>query len=71
MTWQDLQDLLPPQARHLLAACRAMAARSRGDSGEVGIVGLVIIAAGLAAIALIVVAAIKAKTHSWISQIPG
>ena len=69
MTWRDG---LPLPVQQVLMACEAAAARMRrNDRGEIGIVGAAIIAAGLALAALVLVAAIKSKTHSWISQIPG
>jgi hypothetical protein len=68
MTWRDM---LPLPAQQILTACEAAADRTRNDRGEIGIVGAAIIAGGLALLALALVAAIKSKTHSWISQIPG
>jgi hypothetical protein len=64
------QDLLPPQARYLLA--RLQASHWPGDDrGEVGIVGTVIMVVGFAIAAALLVAAVKGKLAAWITQIPG
>jgi hypothetical protein len=71
MNWQDL---LPPEARYLISCCRAMARRMRGDDGEkgeIGIIGAIIMVVGFAVAAGLLVAAVKGKLNSWISQIPG
>jgi hypothetical protein len=65
------QDLLPPQARYLLARLQASRRWPRGDRGEVGIVGTVIMVVGFAVAAALLVAAVKGKLASWIAQIPG
>ncbi len=57
----------PPQIHWLLArwqACRP------GDSGEIGIIGAIIMVVGFAVAATVLVAAVRGKLSSWISQIP-
>jgi hypothetical protein len=68
MNWQNL---LPDDARHVIAFCQAAAARARGDQGEIGIIGAIILVVGFAVAAGILVAAIEGKLSSWISKIPG
>lgn len=68
MNWQDL---LPDQARHVLAYCQAAAHRARGDRGEIGIIGAIILVVGFAVAAGILVTAIEGKLSGWISKIPG
>ena len=64
------QNLLPPEIRYLLA--RLAASRLvRDERGEVGIVGTIIMVVGFAVAAGLLVAAIKGKLQSWITQIPG
>jgi len=64
------QNLLPPEIRYLLG--RLAASRLvRDERGEVGIVGTIIMVVGFAVAAGLLVAAIKGKLQSWISQIPG
>jgi hypothetical protein len=65
------EDLLPPQARYLLARAQASRYWPHGDRGEVGIVGTVIMVVGFAVAAALLVAAIKGKLASWIARIPG
>lgn len=68
MNWQDL---LPAQARLVIAYCQAAANRARGDSGEIGIIGAIIMVVGFAVAAGVLVAAIEGKLRGWISKIPG
>jgi len=68
MNWQDL---LPAQARLVIAYCQAAAHRVRGDRGEIGIIGAIIMVVGFAVAAGVLVAAIEGKLRGWISKIPG
>jgi hypothetical protein len=68
MNWQNL---LPADARHVIAFCQAAAGRARGDQGEIGIIGAIILVVGFAVAAGVLVAAIEGKLSSWISKIPG
>ena len=68
------RNRIPPEAEYLLLRYLAARARARGrpaDAGEIGIVGAVIMVVGFAVAATILVAAVKGKLSSWISQIPG
>ncbi len=65
--------LIPPEAAYITVWCQAVIARVRGrpaDAGEVGIIGAVIMVVGFAVAAAVLVAAVKGKLQSWISQIP-
>jgi hypothetical protein len=68
MNWQDL---LPAEARHVIAFCQAAASRTRGDEGEIGIIGAIILVVGFAVAAGILVSAIEGKLSGWIHKIPG
>jgi hypothetical protein len=65
--------LIPPEAAYITAWCHAAIARVRdrpSDAGEVGIIGAVIMVVGFAVAAAVLVAAVKGKLQSWVSQIP-
>jgi hypothetical protein len=67
MNWQDL---LPDQARHVIAFCQAAAHRARDDRGEIGIIGAIILVVGFAVAAGVLVAAVEGKLAGWVSKIP-
>ena len=68
MNWQDL---LPDQARHVIAFCQAAAHRARDDRGEIGIIGAIILVVGFAVAAALLVSAVEGKLNHWIAKIPG
>jgi hypothetical protein len=68
------RTVVPLEAWYLLGIYQLILARVRGkpsDAGEVGIIGAIIMVVGFAVAATLLVAAVKGKLSSWISQIPG